>query len=218
MADELGYLFDGRQHSSALGCLELEVNLYARPTKQHFDPEEAIFPVVGLQGEITHQVIVHPWHAGKTYRVCVGRIILRDRLGKTVEAFSFGGELAIAVEQAYTGCLLRSPAPIFALTDLHGLSMLFVSRFEALLAREHTAWNKDDTGFGRQLAGIKPDKLFVAGLAAVAEQFDHTSAAVREGRYWHDAAALHRATQNMKADGSWPPSIPSLGELLACPE
>jgi hypothetical protein len=217
MKDELGYLFGGAQHASALGYLELEVNLYAKPTQEHFDPEEATFLVASQYGEIEHKVIAHPWHSAKKYRVCVGRIILRDRVGKTVEAFSFGGELAISVEESYTSCLLRSPAPIFALTDIHGLSVMFVSRFEALLAREHATWDCDDVGFERRLTGVKPATLFVAGLAAVAEQLDHTSAGARGGHHWHDAAALHQAIQHMKAGGSWPFSTPSLDDLLACP-
>jgi hypothetical protein len=215
MTGELGYLISGTQHPSTLGCLQLDVNLYDRPTGQHFDPEQAAFPVANQEGEIKRRVIAHPWRSVKAFHVCVGRTILRDRLNKKVEAFSFGGELAIEVEKSYTECLLRSTAPIFALTDVHGLSVMFVSRVESLLARKHAEWKNDDCGFERRLVDVDPAMLFVAALAAVSWELEQTPTASRGERFWHHLGAIRVAIQNMKRGGTWPTPTPSLDEMLA---
>jgi hypothetical protein len=215
MTGDLGYHFGGKMHPSTLGCLQLDVNLYDRPTGQHFDPEEATFPVANQEGEIKRRVIAHPWRSVKAYQVCVGRTILRDRFNKTVEAFSFGGELAIEVEKSCTECLLRSTAPIFELTDAHGLSMMFVSRFESLLGRKHAEWKDDDCGFERRLVGVDPTTLFVAALAAVARELEQTPTVSRGERFRHHLEAIHTAIQNMKRGDLWPTPTPSLDEMLA---
>jgi hypothetical protein len=214
--EQLGYLFHGEEHPSALGPLELTVNLLARPTHQHFDPEEATFPVADLHSGIDQMEIVHPWHRKKTFQVCAGRIFLRDRLDKTVEAFSFGGDLTIEAGEKLTTCHLRSPAPIIALTAVQSLSVIFVSTVESLLARRRVAWECDDIGYEHRLASIAPDTLFAAALAAAARHLDHFPVEVRSEHYWHHAAALDTAIQRMKADGSWPSPTPSLDDLMAC--
>jgi hypothetical protein len=215
MTGELGYLIGGTQHPSALGCLQLDVNLYDGPTGRLFDPTQAAFPVANRLGEVKHKVVAHPWYLMKGFPVCVGRIILRDQLGDTIEAYSFGGELAIAEERSRTSCHLHSTAPILLLNDQHSLSTLFISIFESQLAREHATWVSDDTGFEARLTAIEPTTLFAAALAAVAAQLDQASARQRGTRYWQGAAIIHRAIQNMQEDGVWPTPTPTLDGLLA---
>ncbi|MEJ2149397.1 MAG: hypothetical protein P8Z40_07935 [Chloroflexota bacterium] len=216
--DELGYLLHGRQHPSELGFPELTINITSQPTGQHFDPEHVVFPVVDPLGQIGHLTVFHPWRQGKTYRVCAGRIVLRDRLNKRVEAFSFGGELEVTTEKSHTACLLRSPAPIFELVDLDGLSVTFISTLESLLARQRVTWDCDDAGYEHRLASVKPDALFTAALVGVAAQLDHTPSEGRGEHLHGEAAEIDKAIENMQAVGLWPPVPPTLDDLLACPD
>jgi hypothetical protein len=216
VADELGYLLHGRQHPSALGFPELTINITSQPTGQHFDPEHVVFPAVDPLGQIEHLTVFHPWHQGNTFHVCAGRIVLRDRRNKTVEIYSFGGELEIAVKGARTNCQLHSPAPIFELTDLDSRSVTFVSTLESLLARKRVTWDCDDAGYEQRLASVEPDALFTAALAGIAAQLDY---AMSEGRGEHlrdEAAEVDKAIKNMRAAGLWPPAPPTLDDLLSC--
>jgi hypothetical protein len=216
VADELGYLLHGRQHPSELGFPELTVNISSQPTGQHFDPEHVVFPVVDPLGQIEHLTVFHPWHQAKTFRVCAGRIVLRDRRSKTVEAYSFGGELEINVKGPRTSCLLHSPAPIFELIGLEGMSVTFVSTLESLLARKRVTWDCDDAGYEHRLASVKPDVLFTAALAGVAAQLDYAMAEGRSDHLRDEAAEVDKAIKNMQAVGLWPPAPPTLDDLLAC--
>jgi hypothetical protein len=216
VADELGYLFHGKQHPSGLGFLQLTANIYAEPTRQHFDPEQVTVPVITRQGEIDQTTIIHPWYRRRELRLSAGRIILRDRVNKTVQAFSFGGVMEIVVKDARTSCYLRSPAPIFELTELDGLSVMFISKVESLLAKERVTWDCNDMGFEHRLSGTDPETLFVAALAAVVRQIDQLPYEVRNGQYQRNTLALRKAIQNMQADGTWPSPPPSLDNLLAC--
>jgi hypothetical protein len=216
VADELGYLLHGRLHPSALGFPELTVNITSQPIGLHFDPEQAVFPVVDPLEQIEHLTVFHPWHQAKTFRVCAGRIVLRDRRNETIEIYSFGGELEITVEKSHTKCLLRSPTPIFELGDLDGMSVTFVSTLESLLARKRVSWDCDDAGYEHRLASVKPDMFFTAALAGVAGQLDYAMAEGRGDHLRDEAAEVDRAIKNMRTAGLWPPAPPTLDDLLSC--
>jgi hypothetical protein len=216
VADGLGYLFHSKKHPSALGFPELTINIFSQPTGQHFEPEHVVFPVVDPLGRIEHLTVFHPWHQAKTFRVCAGRIVLRDRRNETVEIYSFGGELEITVEKSHTKCLLRSPAPIFELGDLDGMPVTFVSTLESLLARKRVSWDCDDAGYEQRLASVKPDMFFTAALAGVAGQLDYAMAEGRGDHRRDEAAEVDRAIKNMRTAGLWPPASPTLDDLLSC--
>jgi hypothetical protein len=214
MPEQFGYYFHPARQAGSAGHPQLDINLYEEATKEHFDPQRATFWVVGSDGDVVQTTIRHPWRGQQHLRVCAGRIIMVDRKGKVVEAFSLGGDLKVTVHDSYTGCELTSSAPIIHLQNTQDLPTDLVNEFEALLARLHARWYDDDTGFKTKLATIDPFTLFVAGLVAIKEQLDQTLAHLHDDRHRQASHLIDQAIETIQKNGKWPATPPNLSDLL----
>ena len=170
MSSDLGYYIHPADQINSDWYWQLDINLCQHPTNEHFDPERIDIWIVEKGGDVTHTSISHPWRRQIQLRIFPGRVILHDRKGKVVEAYSFGGSLEIASEVTCTRCQLSSPAPIVELVNSLDEETILVAEFEALLACFEAQWTGDKQGFDRKLATIEPFTLFIAGLVAVQER------------------------------------------------
>ncbi len=211
---DLGYHFYPPQEMHHPGHPRLDVFLSARPSGQHFDPLRAEYPAPAAHGGIEALTVQHPWSRAKQYRVCAGRILLTDRLGKRVEAFSYGGDLQIETRALQTHCALRSAAPIFALYGPLGLPMWLAAETEILLAcLEARVDRQGARDFDERLARMAPQTLYVCSLQALLEKWCHSRsgsrALDRQGEHF-----IHEEIARLQESGSWPRAGCSMAELF----
>jgi hypothetical protein len=213
MSSELGYFFHPSEQPDAPGHPQLDVNLYAHPTKAHFDPKQASFVVASPEILVEHVHVVHPWHGRTHFRACAGHVVLQDRNGEVVEAFTLGGELNIESDEDRTVCTLKSSAPIFELVHARTAAVnTLVSEFESLLARRHAAWKGDDAGYEARLTSVEPLALYVSGLAAMKERLERAADELQD----EEAAlgVIQKEIARLKAVGRWPDKVPVLEKVL----
>ncbi len=151
----------------------LIVRLRSAPTGQHFDPEQARVPVLSPGGGLETLKIVHPWQGQSNYQAIPGRFILHDRLGKVVEAFTFGGELRIESDESVTTCTIHSEAPILALAGGQTVIEVLAEEVEILLAEQQARWVHNPEVFEQKLAALKPLDFYSACLITLREKFKH---------------------------------------------
>jgi hypothetical protein len=104
-------------------------------------------------------------------------VIIEDRIGKAVEAFTYGGSLEIDTNEERTLCTLVSPASILdlsaeddSLTRLP-VTHLLAQETEILLAERRAAWAHNPEQYDRRLAGSDPASLYAACLQAILEKY-----------------------------------------------
>ncbi len=141
------------------------------PTGRHFDPEQALVPVLSNAGDLETLKIDHPWAGQSDYRVLPGRLILHDQLGKTVEAFSFGGDLRIVNSEALTTCTLASNAPILNLASGHMVAEALAEEIEILLAELDIRFAQNPDVFHQKQAALDPMDLYTACLFTLQKKF-----------------------------------------------
>jgi hypothetical protein len=113
-----GYYTLEKPHPGSPGYTGLVVAIRKQPTVKHFDPETVHLcrrDDYGLPKGTTVSLI-SPL-AEETGTVCPGIIRLRDRTGREVDFYTFGGSLETAVRSGEMVVVVRSPAPILELTD-----------------------------------------------------------------------------------------------------
>lgn len=209
----LGYRFYPSSWGLPLSYSRLDVCLHAHPTQAHYDPERADFFVVGAEGVREHLAIGYGCNGPKNYRVCLGRILLHDRKGKVVEAFSFGGQLTITNQADATTCSLTSNAPIFDLAGPETIAMRLVSEIEALLARWE-ACHRDGVPIARRLAKLDAYPLYIASLFTLAYNYERLPSAMRHGYYHNEDHAVREMIALLRKRVQWPADPPTLEELL----
>lgn len=216
MSTEFGFYFYPATDTRSHGHPKFAFNLYTQPTGEHFDPEHAVLPGTRPKGGIEHISLSHPWRGGNSnLHICIGRILLTDRLHKKVEAFSFGGTLAISPHEDHTACVLTSTAPIFDLVRPGDTLTNVTSGIEVAIAEQRAHW-KDDYAFEETLATTEPAELYLAtllahqaSLAAIPE-LAHTPAIRTEVKMVHEMIAAAKEASSID-------NPPSLAELLAAP-
>jgi hypothetical protein len=214
LAEELGYFFHPVENDALHGHLQLDVNIYREPTGKHFDPEQLTIWVVDSKRQVSRQTISHPYQGHKQFAVCVGRISLRDRKDKVIEAFSFGSDLRLTVYENHTNGIFTSTAPIYQLRDsFQDPSSLVVSEFEVLLARAEADWGHRGEDLRGKLAGIAPFDLFVAGLVAVRNRLRRLP---RGGGRSRTLRAINAVIRLLQLEKKWPTSPVTLSDLLKC--
>ncbi len=172
-AEELGYCFLPAAESHDIGHAQLTVVIRPAPTEQHFDPEVAVCTVAAIGGDVATLRIHHPWVLETPYRVCAGHIVLEDRKGKQVTAFTFGGTLHIDSDVHRTVCHFTSPAPILEHSRQRDtLEVLLGEEAEILFAERRAAARTHDDGFDHRLAKADPLHLYLACLAALRDKLD----------------------------------------------
>ena len=138
-----------------------------------------IFTVAAVTNQdrgIEHLLVHHNWLGKKTYRVCVGFVRMTDRRGKSVEAYTFGGDLQIDAKQGKTIASLSSRAPILEVSQAHThyIADLLATEVEVLLARRRAAWiQRDLIKYERRLAAVKPLVLYRSCIEVLKERFQH---------------------------------------------
>ena len=171
--DELGYSFFPSDDPHDVGHPQLKVIIRPAPTGRHYDPEVITCTIAPASGGAEMLRVHHPWILADTYRVCAGHVILEDRKGKQVVAFTFGGELRIDSNQARTICCLTSPAPILEQSLMRdSLEVLLGEEVEILFAERRAAWLHDTNTLDKRLAAADPSALYRACLATLRAKFD----------------------------------------------
>jgi hypothetical protein len=181
---ELGYYFYPQNRAGRLGHPRLDILLRSTPSERHFDPEKVHLFILSPQNDIEALVIDHPWRSLKRYRLVPGRVIIEDRRGKAVEAFTYGGDLEINANDERTLCMLVSPAAILDLSADAGISrlpatglsagQLLAQETEILLAERRAAWARDPDQYETRLAGVDPAALYAACLSGSREIQAHS--------------------------------------------
>jgi hypothetical protein len=212
---DLGYIFypyDAFEHP---GHPRLDVIIQEKPTYRHFDPVKASFLVVSRMADKLEQISVrYPWTLGKSYRVCAGRIYLKDRAGNGVEAFSTGGDLQVVSDQDRTVAVLESSAPIFALRRTHDLPMWITSEIEIILARQKAHWDPlHPHEFVNHLATLDPLLLYASCLQAIQDKTD--ALFLQEDELDHQGEQFVRSEiQRLKENDQWPVILPTPDQLF----
>ena len=148
----LGYIFYPSDFRHSPGYQRLEVRIRSLPTNLHYDPERVSFPIVIENGMKETLKIFHPWRYAPEYQVCAGSIVLEDRKGKQVEAFTFGGNLQIRTQDEITICTFESEAPILEMGTDDPIQELLIEEVDILLAERSAAALPDAFEFEQRLA------------------------------------------------------------------
>jgi hypothetical protein len=160
---------------------------------------------------------VHPWGAADQYQVCLGRIVLRDRKEKVVQAFSFGGELTIRVEPDFTLCQLRSDLPILDLTEENGLELFLVSEIEVILSELRAEPAVDESDLEQSLCEIEPGMLYVALLLELEARLKMLRNEAGDHRILDGLLVVQHALGNLQRHHTRASEAQSLAELLYPP-
>ena len=210
-SQELGYYFHPALHAGDPGYPRLDVNILAAPTHRHYDTRLLHLPIAYF-GSVRQLDIRHPWRRA-SYRVCPGRITLRDFVDKPIVAFSFGGDAAIEEWPDRTHCTITSSAPIVHLIEEEDSATLLGEEFESLLARRQGAWVGRQAEFESRLTRADPAALYLACLRALrslldedAQPHDDSRAGIRR--------ALHDAIRAVETGGRRVEFAPALEQLL----
>ncbi len=217
-APEWGYVFYPGPSPKFSAHSQLDVNIGAVPTDQHYDPEQLVVPVIRQDGALQNTIIYHPWRGRHHLRVGCGRIVIRDRKNKTVEAYSLGGDLEISSLPNCTCCRLTSPVPLFRLGIDNGspesVAASLVDKFEALVAIRRVRWGTNDLAFQQRLTSIDPPVLYAAGLQSIRSDLEHVPSNRRGARFHQTVRAVDAAMDNARESGRWPAASPTLDELI----
>lgn len=207
---DLGYVF--HPASGYFGGTRFDVIMHAQPTQRHYDPEKVQATTARQSG--TDTLYLRYTTAPGQYRVCPGRIVLTDRVGKQVVAFCFGGELHIIHQPPETICVFQSPAPILDLTRYRSADALFANEVEILLAQRRAVWNPQQPHrFDQHIAQVDPAVLYAACLETLAAKFaafPHMDDQV----HWQFVHNIQQEIKVWQQDGRWPVPVPSLADLL----
>jgi hypothetical protein len=187
--------------------------VYSKPTEEHFDPDQLSVPVTGPDGSFEEIKITHPWRGFRKYKVSLGHIIISDRYEKKIDAFTFGGNLEISQYDTHVHCSISSPAPIIPLINVTSSEMLFVSAFEALLARLRTNYDSD-IDFEKKFIDIDPILLFTTGLVTIKDRLEDLPAKYQDENYRDTYLIVVNAIQLFEKKGKWLSAELSLDVLL----
>jgi hypothetical protein len=168
---ELGYRFYPPTDPHDLGHPQLDVVMHATPTGEHFDPERFICLVAASTGAQSLHVL-HPWTQELTFRVCAGNVTIEDREHERLQAFTFGGTLAIDSDYRRTVCRLTSPVSLLEHSSQpSALGQQLIDEVNILFAERRAAQDEDD--FAQRLATADPVQLYRACLVALQTKFEH---------------------------------------------
>lgn len=217
MQPDWGFYFHAARYPNALGHPRLDINLAAHPTESHYDPERVTIPVVGANGNREHITISAGWTGNINHRVSIGRLIMEDRVGKQVEAFSFGGDLEIENKKDYTLCIITSDAPILDLVKPQDATTELVSEIESQLARQRIRWNRHESAFEQLLNDSDPLVLCAACLKTARNTIRRLWTLTRQASTQNQLSLIEETIAGMRQQGEWPDDAPELDELLTPP-
>jgi hypothetical protein len=170
---ELGYRFASPAYPNAPGSPRLLVNIYETPTLKHFDPEQVILNIVNKDGFPDSLTVTHPWPLGvETYQVCVGHVILSDRIGEKVIAYTLGGVVHIKRGSKKTQCILESEVPILQPGKMFEIPALLASEIKILISKRSADWLPDSSKHQKLRACAEPMALYAACLNTLKTKYE----------------------------------------------
>ena len=210
---EYGYFFHPRERSGSPGHPQLDVFLRSVPTEKHFDPIKITINVAVESKDIEFIQVHHPWSLLEHYQACSGRVILQDRKGKIVEAFTFGGELRIESKEDVTTGILTSPAPILELTSPSSIPSILAEETEIVFAERRATWEPDHATFNRKLIMADPLVLYCTCLEYLKIKHEHSHFR-HDGVIQHFSQFVRHEIEALQELHKWPEQLPTVGELL----
>ena len=215
---DLGYWFAPKRYPHSPGHPRLRITISNMASESHFDPETIQVPVftdvdrLHPRG-IEHRKIVHPWSLVSSYRVAPGMVILSDRKGKKVEAFTFGGKLAIETSDEFTKCIIESSAPIINIPAVGADVMKLVEEVEIILATRRANWAQDESEFTTRLKNVPSDVFYAACLQEFLNRSLQSHAKETE-TIQNFRNFISAEKRSLMEEGFWPEDVPSISEIL----
>jgi len=212
---DLGTVFSPPSYPNQLCHRQLDITIHDTPTFRHYDPEVVLLRVApDLLGNSTIRVR-HPWEGKENHHAFASTVIMRDRLDKVVEAFTFGGNLLIESKNGCTKCSLRSLAPILSFYSWCSVETELAEEVEILLAERREVWDEDhkQISFEHRLAEADPFVLYLSCLKNLQDKFSHFPNQIPEYliRFIH---FLRVEIKRLSNEGLWPLHLPQIEELL----
>ena len=212
---ELGYMCSPPCHHDHPCHRQLDIVMHDKPTLRHYDPKSAQFTVASTISGFEVLKIHHPGQREANYHVIPSCVIMRDRVDKVIEAFTFGGTLHIVSEEACTRCTLKSTAPILPIFVRFSVMTMLADEVRILLAERGAVWDEEHprTAFEEQLAAVDPFVIYLSCLDALQEKFSHFPHPVPEYmlRFNH---FLETEIDSLHEQRLWPTYVPPLSILL----
>jgi len=209
---DLGYVFYPPTDENGFGGNRFDVVLTEHPTLRHYDPHRIQVTLVYGRDGVSSRI--HHSNLPGNFRVCPGRVVLTDRVGKQVEVFCFGGTLEIIAQSPETICVFQSPVPILDLRTYHSTAMLFANEVEILIAQRRAAWDPEHPHrFEEHLAQVDPVDLYVACLQELKTKFTGNYP-INDPVYHEFVHLLGQEIEAFKQNARWPTLVPKLADLL----
>lgn len=212
---DLGYVFVPFESRSSIGFHEMIVNITREPSESHFDPVEMSMRAAGQDTDfVEHHTIFHPYTFGSSLRLIPGKICIKDRKGKRVEVFCFGGTLTIDSKSDGTQCHLVSKPPILYPNHAGVTVQDLEDEIQILLARRRAAWiARGEEAFETKMLEIDPSLLCAACLAEIVKEFnDQEMQSLGTNRRLMQV--VRKEISDLKAAEQWPASVPPIEEIL----
>jgi len=214
--EDWGYEFYPRAYPHAPGHPRLDITIPKTPTGRHFDPVTVQLLVRARShiksGGVETIRIHHPWPHESHFQACAGRIIIEDRYDKKVEAFTFGGNLNILIEERDTQCVFESPAPILELISTSSIATVLAEETEILLAERRAEWLPDIEAYEQRLTNVSPLDLYTTCLETLRQKHEHTQHLIEETHQL--IHFIHDEIHTLKEQNLWPDKVPTLAEVL----
>jgi hypothetical protein len=209
-----GYFLLPRSHPRCPGYTGLLVAIREKPTEKHFDPEAlrlSLLDQFTMPGPTT--LTLHTSLA-RSRRVLPGSVVVRDRLNKQEEFFTFGGTLESVAVPGETVYSLRSAAPVLWLApEGDSVADQLAGEFGRLLGELRAVAKMSETDLRGQLMQIGPQRLYVASICSMLADYERNPS-LRECYHEFDVM-LHEEKEWLEEAHEWPTKPLALEQLLA---
>lgn len=202
--------------TSFYDCIDIHIS--PEPTYDHYDPEIITMSVVDNLDHVSRlQINLTSPSRGATQLVA-GSVCLRDRKGKCVDFFTFGGEVSVAHTVTGVSVHVCSEAPILFVLPFESAGSEIATFAQAQLARVRATWRLNVDGYFNRLKYINSTKLYQATLCDYLRQHKRISPALRSDVYWRSYRDVKEDIRWLQDNREWCPHNCTLMELLGCPD
>jgi hypothetical protein len=210
----LGFIFHQPKDPISPGSPRLDVVIQETPSLHHFDPEKLVLNIITADESVSKVTLRHPFYALRNeIRVASGQLVMIDRIGKRVEAFSFGGKLLVESHETFTIFSLESPAPILYLDEMTTLQMRLVDEVKIIFAERRAAWLHDPSKFEKKLAQVEPLMLYASCLQKL-EVTLKCYPCIGNDLVSRMISVVKQEMKRLKLEGVWPPFVKPIEDLL----
>ncbi len=208
-----GYTLLPKPHPLSPGHAGLRVAIRDVPTGKHFDPEALWILVVQPSGSAECVTLDLKKPTVSSYRVGPGKIILRDRLKKQQEFFTFGGALEWESTPGEIVYSLRSPAPVLRLNATRDeVADQLAAEVGAIIGRWRAKWGGNDDGFLNHLAQVDPLELYVAMIRFIVADYARTESLHESSKEFYQMLLQERHW--LEETDEWTKKVATLEQLL----